>query len=347
MRRTRCRTWIARMLILVVFASVAACGSGAATDESGDRTVSLAAFRASFVNFPVYVAEAEGIFASNGLDTQITYATGKEVTNALASNSVDFAAFAVEHGIALASKGQDVKLIALNQTATPFTMIVANDVPTPNADAPFPQNLVDLKGLTLAVSSAGSSTDNTLRSLLRQAGLDPDQDVTIVPVGGPGPQIAALKQGSIDGTIAFEPIQTQAVFEQKIAKPVLDLQGGEGPAIYQEYAYNGVFAKADWLKDNEEAGRSMVASIVEAQEFIQDPANSRRLIEIAAEYIGGEETSLRHYLDEYRTVFSPSATPVAISNVNDAMVEAAVIDDPVPYDTLVSPLMPEQPEAGR
>src|SRR5712675_1260221 len=130
------------------------------------------------------------------------------VAAVLAASPAEVGAFAIEHGVAVSSKGQDLKLLVVNQQLPPLSLILRNDVPTPNAGKPYPQMVRDLKGLKIGISSAGASTDTVLQYLLREAGLDPKKDVSIIPVGDPNTMLAALKNGVIDGAMAVEPTQT-------------------------------------------------------------------------------------------------------------------------------------------
>ena len=303
--------------------------------------VKLAAFQSSFVNFPIYVADALKLFQKHGLDVEVIYGTGAQPTNAVVSGAAEFGGFAVENLMAVAGKEQDVRLLVLNQTLSPFTLIVRNAVPLPSAGKPYPDRLKDMKGLKLGISSPGASTDNTLRFLLQEAGLKPDQDVHIVPIGAPDTQIAALSKGQVDGTIAFEPIQTQAIFGLKIAKPVLDLESGEGPDIFKEYAYNGIAGQGKYIDSHRDVARAMVDAIVEAEEFINEPANLDKVVEIAAKSMMGiDKDALRQYLVKYRRVFRPVATRQAIDNVNKVLMQSKRISKPVPYETVVDKLMP-------
>lgn len=336
--------------LLPLFA-LAACGGDAGSDgdpaagggaEAETIDVSMAAFQASFVNYPVYVAEAEGLFEKHGLNVTLTYAAGADVTNALLTGSTDFAAPSTEHIVNMRDEGHDVKSIVQNQAAVPFTIIVANDVETPNADAPYPEMLEDLRGLTIGVSTLGAGTDRTLRYLLNEAGLNPDSDVTITAVGGPATQIAALEQGAIQATMAFEPIQSQAVNGLGIAKPILDMQAGEGPDLFAEYSYNGVAAQTDYIEENPEAVTRMRDAIWEATDFINNPDNLDRSTEIAVEYMNLEYDVLATFLEEYHTIFTPTVTEEGFANVNEFMLLGEEIDEEVPYEEAVATdYMPE------
>jgi ABC-type nitrate/sulfonate/bicarbonate transport system substrate-binding protein len=62
-----------------------------------------------------------------------------------------------------------------------------------------------LRGKKLGVSRLGASSDFLLRYLLKKTGLSPEKDVTIVQVGSSPVRMAALANGSIDGTaLTFE-----------------------------------------------------------------------------------------------------------------------------------------------
>ena len=62
-----------------------------------------------------------------------------------------------------------------------------------------------LKGKKLAVSRLGASSDFILRLMLRKIGLVPDKDVAIIQIGSSPVRMAALANGTADGTaLTFE-----------------------------------------------------------------------------------------------------------------------------------------------
>jgi NitT/TauT family transport system substrate-binding protein len=196
--------------------------------------------------------------------------------------------------------------------------------------------------LKIGISTPGASTDVTLRFLLREARLDPQKDVTIVPVGDPTTALAGLKNGVIDGNMSVEPTQTAAVAGLKIAKHVLNIENGEGPELFREFAYNGVFARGSTLKDRPQAARAIVAAIVEAEQRIQDPNQLDEMVKVAQAYMRGIDADLlRTYLQAYRGNFGPVATPGAIRNVSQMLLAGKLIAQPVSWSQVVAQdLMP-------
>lgn len=330
---------------LVVLAIMAWASPSQALD-----TVRISAFQGAFVNLPVYVAKAFKLFEKHGVEAELIYGTGIQVTNIMVGGSADFGAFAVEHGITIIGKGQDVRLLVVNQTLPPYGLIVRNDVPTPNAGKPYPEMLKDLKGLKLGITTIGASTDITLRFLLHQVGIEPN-DVKIIPVGAAGPQVAGLKNGLIDGALSAEPAQSEAVDGLKIAKLILDIQGGQGPEIFRDYAYNGVWTTGAYLKKYPERAHAVVDAIVEAETMINDPTHADEVAQVAIDNMPGFDPAiLRAFIAKYRSVFQPIATQKQIENVETYLQGAEMLSAPIPYDKIVAAdFMPRDftPPAGK
>jgi len=317
-------------------AGVIALAFALAAPAHAVEKVKLSTFQANLCCLTVYVAKHLKLFEKHGVDVELVYGTGIQPANIMISGSTEVGAFAVEHGVAVSAKGQDVKLIVLNQQLPPLGLIVRNEVPTPNAGKAYPEMVRDLKGLKIGISSAGASTDTTLQYLVREAGMNPKTDLNIIPVGDPSTMLAAFRNGVIDGAMAVEPMQTVALSELKIGKMVVDVEGGGAP-LFKEYAYNGMFVRSAFLKDHPEAARGIVAAVVEAEQAINDASRTDEVLAAGAAYLKGMDAGLlRAYLTRYRAIFRPVATVKAIENVNTLLLRGNLIPQTVPYDRLVA-----------
>jgi len=185
-----------RVRVIVSLLALALLLAAAPEITAQPRTpVKIAVLRAAFVYFTPYVAEAKGFFAQHGLDAQLIYfRSGAETTTAVVSGSTEFGALATEHVTQVRDQGLRLKAIVANLTDSPFTLIVRKEVELPNAARGYPQVVRDLKGLKLGITGRGASTDFTLRFLVKEAGLDPDKDVTIIATGGIATSLAALQK---------------------------------------------------------------------------------------------------------------------------------------------------------
>src|ERR1700681_2618739 len=131
---TRAGSWrgrfVAGALATTLTLALPAAPAGAA------EKVTLSTFQANLCCFTVYVAKQLKLFEKHGVDVELVYGTGIQAANIMISGSAESGAFAVEHGVTVSSKGQDLKLIVLEQQLPPLSLIVHNDVTTPNADKP-------------------------------------------------------------------------------------------------------------------------------------------------------------------------------------------------------------------
>lgn len=298
--------------------------------------VTISTFQGSFVALPIYVAKTYKLFEKHGVDAQLIYGTGIQPTNILVGGSANFGDFAIEHGVNLIGKGQDLKLLVVCQGSMPYGLIVGNNVPTPNLHKPYPAMLKDMKGLKLGVSTIGAGTDTMLRYLLKEAGIKPSE-VQIIPVGGPGAQVAGIKNGAIEGALSFEPAQSEAVGGLHIAKMVLDMEGGQGPEIFRDFAYNGLWTTGAYLKDHQKQATEVVASIVDAEKMISDPGQTEKVFKVAVDNMHGIDPKLlRDYIVKYRQIFHPVATPKEIEHVEIYLRGSNLLNHQIPYDKVVA-----------
>jgi ABC-type nitrate/sulfonate/bicarbonate transport system substrate-binding protein len=98
-----------------------------------------------------------------------------------------------------------------------------------------------------------------------------------------------------------------------------------------------MFVRAAFLKDRPQVARGIVNAVVEAEQAINDPGRIDEIMQVGATYMKGLDPALlRAYLDRYRAIFRPVATPAAIENVNKLLLAGNLIAQPVPYDRLVA-----------
>jgi len=327
-----------RMRVIVSLLALTLLLAAAPEITAQPRTpVKIAVLRAAFIYFTPYVAEAKGFFAQHGLDAQLIYfRSGAETTTAVVSGSTEFGALATEHVTQVREQGLRLKAIVANLTDSPFTLIVRKEVELPNAARGYPQVVRDLKGLKLGITGRGASTDFTLRFLVKEAGLDPDKDVTIIATGGVTTSMAALQKGDIQGYLAFEPIQSQAIHGLGIAKPVIDIRKGEGPRVLQEYAYNSMVAKEEYLDANPETARRMVAAVLDTHRFLADPKNFEETVKVAEKYFEGINPALlRQILQDSLKAYRPVITRQAVANIGEMLRFAGLIKRAPAYEEVV------------
>jgi NitT/TauT family transport system substrate-binding protein len=142
---------------------------------------------------PLDVGVAEGLFAKQGLDVEISSLGGDaKVQQALAARGIEFG-LGSGPGMAFAAKGAPA--IAVAAFAGPPRNISTIVL----ADSPI-KTVADLKGKLIAVSTVGSLSDWLAKQLAIQEGWG-QNGVRTVPLGAAETSIAALRAKRVDAII--------------------------------------------------------------------------------------------------------------------------------------------------
>jgi len=102
-----------------------------------------------------------------------SFSGGANTMSALLSGQLQLAQVGGSEVLSAAARGADVVIVATLSPVFPYVFMAAADIRSP----------ADLEGKKVGISTAGGSADIAIRQGLRQVGIGPDKDVTIVPVG--------------------------------------------------------------------------------------------------------------------------------------------------------------------
>jgi NitT/TauT family transport system substrate-binding protein len=149
---------------------------------------------------PVWAANDRGLLKKYGFESEIiAMQGGTQLAQAVIGASIPIAVMGGAY-LTAAVRGADLVMIATHMDKFPYSLIVKPNI----------KKVEDLKGTKLAISRFGSSSDAGLRVALQKLGLNPDKDVTILQVGGQTERFAALKGGTVDGTVVIPPLSGAA-----------------------------------------------------------------------------------------------------------------------------------------
>jgi len=143
---------------------------------------------ASPSHLPIWVAKDAGFFEKAGLNVEpVQIRGGSLITLAIITGNLPFSGAGAESVVAARAAGGDVVLLACPVDTDPVYLITRPEI----------KSAQDLKGQASAVTRYGSTTHFYLRAALKQVGLNPDKDMTILQMGA-GPEIVvALDRGVI------------------------------------------------------------------------------------------------------------------------------------------------------
>jgi ABC-type nitrate/sulfonate/bicarbonate transport system substrate-binding protein len=149
-------------------------------------------------SMPSWVTAEKKLWHKYGLDLEpILVSGGARAVPALLGNSVQFLVGS-DTGVTTAQL-QGIPVVRLGVTM--------NTLGSSLVTQPGLQSVKDLKGKLLGISRGRDASYIRLAKLLRDNGLDPNQDVKFLSIaGGEGGRLSAVKAGGIRGTMLFTPL---------------------------------------------------------------------------------------------------------------------------------------------
>ena len=126
---------------------------------------------------------------------------------------------------------------------------------------PAGKTLADMKGKTVGVASFASGSNGYARALLRQAGLEPDKDVSIVEIGTGGRAAAAFKSDQVQAVSLWDE-QYTLLNEQGLSFPTLI----KDPRA-KNFVAGSLIVKTEDIAKRKEAMIGLARGIAKAQAF--------------------------------------------------------------------------------
>ena len=218
---------------------------------------------------PVYLAEAKGYFAQEGLsvDLTVTGGGGPDI-KALIAGDVDFTFTASDQVILPWQEGKGLVMIMGVIPRALINWAMHKDVARAKGiteKSPLADKLKALRGLTIGTTQAGSLTANLAAYTLRKAGLTPQQDANVIPVGSGLTWLAALENRKVDVALMSPPLPDTAI-ARGYAILLIDNARGEDPTL-AEFLQQVFVTRPDVIKKDPELVRKMVRALVRANQW--------------------------------------------------------------------------------
>ena len=252
---------------------------------------------------PQYVAMAEGFFERNGVNaTFVGVANGPELGAAMISGDITTAGNIPNNQIGLIRAGFDVVAVHEIVSAQFFDIVVKTGTDLGGATE-WQDVMIALEGANVGVVANGAAAEDIARTLFREAGVDADAQ-TYIATGLPDTTLAALQNGEIDMAITFDPAFVLAE-SQGIGFQPFSLRAGDGPASLLWPSLLATTSR-EYAEQNPDAVKAYSSAIAQATQFIQDPANRARVLEIMIDDMGFNEALAEPMLDANVTYFNPT-----------------------------------------
>jgi NitT/TauT family transport system substrate-binding protein len=150
---------------------------------------------------PFVVAKYLGYYAQEGLDVDLLAVGGSnEVAIQIATGNGDVGEATPAQAVIGMQEGATAPLDVRYFYDVGYRNIWSISVPTDSAV----KSIADLKGKKIGITAFGSAGTTYGRAYLRSNGLDPDKDVTWIPIGAGAQAVAAINQGAVDAVVFWD-----------------------------------------------------------------------------------------------------------------------------------------------
>ena len=252
-------------------------------DSDATRLV-LAGGSIGFNWLPVFVAERQGFFTREGLEVEKrrTGAVDK-ATAAVKSGEAHLAITPPEGAIADRLRDGDLRLVAGNVNRLPLTLIAQ----------PRFTRIEELRGQRLGTSSLTEGTALYTMEVLSQHGLQYPDDYSFSVVGVHPARWKALQEGTIEAAVQLIPLNF-------VALDAGYANLGEVSDYIPEIVFTALIGRQEWLTQNTDLVRALLRCLVEATEWLYDPAHDEQLVPLVMEITQADEKYARRSLDYMR-----------------------------------------------
>jgi NitT/TauT family transport system substrate-binding protein len=157
---------------------------------------------------PIFASLARGFFEAEGLEIRLLTGTAGVLRSAMMAKEFDFGFFAFVHVPLARLGGSPWKAVLALHDREIFSLVVRS------ALEGSVREVKDLRGKVVGFSAPGSAGWVAANVFLKRAGLDPNRDVQLVPIGAdPGVNWTALRMGRVDALPTWEPLTTRVLLD--------------------------------------------------------------------------------------------------------------------------------------
>jgi NitT/TauT family transport system substrate-binding protein len=201
-----------RVAAAAVLVAAACSGCAAADGSRGGEVTNAPLTKVSFIGVKEQgaagyaAAHVQGAFTEQGLDFSPTWATsGSVILQGVVGGDFDIGNVGPAQLYAAIENGVCARVLRPTEGAA-YGLIARPDLHF-DVNRPFPDVLRQLKGARIGVAARGAAQELVLRTLLKEAGLDANTDVTWLAIGSTATALAAFTSGQVDVAMSYTQLE--------------------------------------------------------------------------------------------------------------------------------------------
>lgn len=299
-----------KTLLVILSLLLLAAGVSGCADSNELRQVRLNEVTRSVFYAPLYVAVSEGFFAQEGMEVTIETGGGSDKSmTALLSGEADVSLMGPETIVYVANEGkEDHPMIVAQLTKRDGSFLVSRE-----NEPDF--SWENLRGKTVIGGRRGGMPLMTLEYILKQHGLTPGADVTVVDNIQFNLMAGAFEGGTGDYVTLFEPTATMFENEGKgFVVANVGLDSGEVP-------YTTFMMSPDTIENDPEFVQSFVNAIYKAQQWVMSASDNEIAVALEPFFPDTDIASLEIVAKSYRETDSWMTTPIMTEDSYNRLLE--------------------------
>ena len=247
------------------------------------ETVRITNIGHGYYSGALYIAKREKLFEKYGLEPDISFVQGGALAlQAALTKQSDVSVVSYEHILTSAVQGKQV-VAFFNIANRPVNNVIGNEKLVAGSEKlSVEERIKKLKGMRVAMPSAGGSGEKMLGVLAKKYGLTLPGDITSVYLGAEAPSyVAAFEKNLIDAALPFEPAGV-LVEQAGKGRIYLNMMSGEVPEV-RDILFMTLATHPDNIKQKPETLRKVAAAFSDAVQILKgDPKRGKSLM--ALEY---------------------------------------------------------------
>lgn len=324
---------IAAVLVLAAIVTIAVVREkvyNIETTETSQKTkISLNEVTRSVFYAPQYLAIANGFFEDENIELEITTGQGTDkVTTALLSGQSDIGLMGPEGAIYVYNEGRNDYIQVFAQLTNKDGSFLVSREDTDN----FSWN--DLKGKTVIPGRKGGVPYMTLRYVLKQNGIDPDNDLILDDSIQFSLMAGAFSGGTAEYVTLFEP--TASMTENQGKGYVVTSIGKEAGEI----PYTAYTATKSYIEKNPETIEKITRAIYRGQKWVKTHTAREVAEKIVGFFPDTTIESLEKSVQSYKDIEAWNETPVlkkeGFDKLQTIMKEAGELETEASYEDVVN-----------
>ncbi len=289
------------------------------------KEIRIGSSNISVTNLASFYARDRKFFEVEGFDVKMIIIKTEAALPALTAGDLDYSTLSTS-AIEATLKGMPLRVIAVTNKHPLLGLVVSKGI----------NQVSQLRGRKISVSSFGGATYGAAVYLLKNHGLRPKQDVTILAGGSNSFRVAALKQEAVDAVLLSSPEDIKA--EAEGFRILLDV-GSD-----YRLPWGGVSTTKSKIDRYGAEVEKFVRAVLRATRAITEPQNKNDV----TNWLGKFFNLAPKLSDEVYRRLIPSLNPGGvverdkIKMVIDGAVERGLTDKPLDPDAVVDFSIPKK-----